>query len=125
MCVTLRDLARLGQLLVQDGVRDRRQIIPAAWIDDIVSHGDPQAWAAGSFAEYFGHRPMHYRTKCYVLRGEEPVLFGWGIHGQHLFVDRKRQIVIARLASQALPVDVPRMGLMLRAVDAIREQLAG
>jgi hypothetical protein len=125
MCVTLRDLARVGQLLVQDGAREGRQVVPAAWINDIVLNGDPEAWAAGAFAEYFGHRPMHYRSKFYVLRGEAPVVFGWGIHGQHLFVDRKRQIVIARLASQALPVDVPRMTLMLRALDAIREQLAG
>ncbi|HEX7250455.1 MAG TPA: serine hydrolase [Burkholderiales bacterium] len=125
MCVTLRDLARVGQLIAQGGARDGRQVIPAAWIDDILNAGDPKAWDAGAFAESFERRPMHYRTKCYVLRGPEPVLFGWGIHGQHLFVDRPRQIVVARLASQALPVDVPRMSLMLRAVDSIRKQLAG
>jgi hypothetical protein len=125
MCVTLRDLARVGQLLVQDGARDGKQVVPAAWIDDLERNGDPQAWTAGSFAEYFGHRPMHYRAKWYVLRDEGPTLFGWGIHGQHLFVDRRRQIVVARLASQALPVDVPRMELMLRAVQRIRERLAG
>ena len=125
MCVTLRDLARVGQLLVQDGARDGKQVVPAAWIDDIERNGDPKAWDAGSFVDYFGRRPMHYRAKWYVLRDEGPTLFGWGIHGQHLFVDRRRQIVVARLASQVLPVDVPRMELMLRAVQRIRERLAG
>jgi CubicO group peptidase (beta-lactamase class C family) len=125
MCVTLRDLARVGQLLVQDGARDGRQVVPTAWLDDIERNGDPKAWDAGAFVDYFGRRPMHYRSKWYVLRDEGPTLFGWGIHGQHLFVDRRRQIVVARLASQALPIDLPRMELMLRAVKRIREQLAG
>jgi hypothetical protein len=39
---------------------------------------------------------MHYRAKWYVERGAEPVLSGLGIHGQHLSVDRARQIVMVK-----------------------------
>jgi CubicO group peptidase (beta-lactamase class C family) len=126
MCVTVRDLARVGQLVLEDGAREGRQVIPPAWIRDIITGGDAKAWAAGSFAkDIFPGLPMRYRSKWYVVDGESPLLFGWGIHGQHLFIDRKRQLVVAKLSSQAQPVDVERMGITLRTVAAIGKSLAG
>src|SRR6185436_4234552 len=96
MCATLRDLARVGQLVADGGRRGATEIIPAAWLEDIARNGDAAAWAAGSFVEYFPGLDIHYRAKWYVLRGREPLVFGWGIHGQNLFVDRARQLVIAK-----------------------------
>jgi len=115
MCVTLRDLARVGHWIIRN---------PTPWIEDIETSGDPQAWAAGSFVEYFPGLPMRYRSKWYVLDGEAPLLFGMGIHGQNLFVDRRNDIVIAKLSSQALPLDAARIGLTLRTVTQIRNLLA-
>jgi len=120
MCVTLRDLARIGQLILEDGRRGATQVIPRTWIEDIATNGDPAAWAAGSFAEYFQHAEMHYRSKWYVLRGAKPLLFGLGIHGQHLFVDRAAGLVIAKASSQALPVDVELIRVTLAAVARLR-----
>ena len=34
---------------------------------------------------------MHYRSQWYTLRGAQPLLFGMGIHGQNLFVDRAQR----------------------------------
>jgi CubicO group peptidase (beta-lactamase class C family) len=120
MCVTPRDLARVGLLMAENGRRGSSEVIPAAWIEDIAKNGDAAAWAAGSFAEYFGNAEMHYRAKWYVLRGAEPLLFGWGIHGQHLFVDRAMGLVIAKASSQALPVDVGRIRTTVAAVARLR-----
>ncbi|MGQ0547831.1 MAG: serine hydrolase domain-containing protein [Betaproteobacteria bacterium] len=117
MCATLRDLARVGQMLVQGG----RGIVPREWIDDLERGGDRAAWDAGNFAAYFPGLPIRYRAKWYALGGEPPMLFAWGIHGQHLFVDRARGLAIAKLSSQALPVDEPRMKATLEAVARIRE----
>ena len=124
VCVTVRDLARVGQLIVQGGSRGGTQILPESWIDDIARNGDPDAWAAGSFVSYFGGLPIRYRSKWYVQDGEAPLLFGLGIHGQNLFVDRKHGIVLAKVSSQALPVDIGRIALTMRAVSQIREFLA-
>ena len=121
MCTTLRDLARVGQLVVEGG----RGIVPREWIDDLERGGERAAWDAGNFAYIFPGMPLRYRAKWYALDGEPPLLFGWGIHGQHLFVDRARAIVIAKFSSQAQPVDVQRMGLTLRAIERIRARLAG
>ncbi|OLB94346.1 MAG: serine hydrolase [Candidatus Rokubacteria bacterium 13_1_40CM_68_15] len=124
VCTTARDLARVGQLMVQGGARGSAQIIPESWIDDITRNGDPDAWAAGNGVAFFPGLPLRYRSKWYVEDGAAPVLFGFGIHGQFLFVDRTHEIVIAKVSSQALPIDVARIGLAMRAVARIREFLA-
>lgn len=123
MCLTAMDLARVGQLLVADGRRGSRQIIPKAWIEDVVNAGDPGAWQAGPFVPFWPGRPMHYRSQWYVERGEQPLLFGFGIHGQHLFVDRARQIVVAKFSSQAAPLDQEAIRMTSLAVDGIRAML--
>jgi hypothetical protein len=119
MCVTLRDLARVGQMLVEGG----RGIVPREWIDDLERGGERAAWDAGNFAYIFPGLPMRYRAKWYALDGEPPMLFAWGIHGQHLFVDRAREIVVAKFSSQAQPVDVPLMQVTLQAIARLRTTL--
>ncbi|MEP3116144.1 serine hydrolase [Nisaea sp.] len=120
-CATVRDLARVGQLLVEGG----RGIVPAGWIDDLITGGDADAWAAGDFAEIFRGAPMRYRSKWYVEDGASPLLFGYGVHGQNLFVDRENEIVVAKVSSQARPVDEERNALTIRSVKAIIGVLAG
>jgi CubicO group peptidase (beta-lactamase class C family) len=120
MCATLRDLARVGQMLVEGG----RGIVPREWIDDLERGGERAAWDAGNFAYIFPGLPMRYRAKWYALDGAPPMLFAWGIHGQHLFVDRVRGVVIAKLSSQAQPVDVPLMQVTLQAIARLRAALA-
>jgi CubicO group peptidase (beta-lactamase class C family) len=114
MCMTLRDLARVGQWLIE-----RR----SAWLDDIESGGDRAAWDAGSLVEYFPGLPMRYRSQWYVLEGEAPLVFGLGIHGQHLFVDRRNELVVAKLSSQTAPLDTVRIGLTLRTVSQLQKLL--
>ena len=114
MCATLRDLARVGQWLIEER---------SAFLDGLMA-GDPHAWSAGDLAQYFRGLPMRYRSQWYVLEGEAPLVFGWGIHGQFLFIDRLNQLVIVKLSSQAMPVDVARIGLTLRAVSQLRKRLA-
>lgn len=124
VCSTALDLARVGQLIVQGGRRDGRPVIPASWIDEISERGDTDAWDRGDFAKYFPNLAMHYRHKWYVARGERPLLFALGVNGQNLFVDRARQIVIAKLSSQELPLDPERILLTLAGVEAVRAHLA-
>ncbi len=125
MCTTVADLARVGQLLVQGGARGGREIIPSAWINDIAREGDPKAWDVGPFVEYFPGTAMHYRSKCYVLRGDKPVIFGLGIHGQYLYVDLKNEVVIAKASSESQPLDGDAIRLAMRAFASIRDFTAG
>jgi CubicO group peptidase (beta-lactamase class C family) len=124
VCATARDLARVGQLLVDGGVCGGTQIIPSAWIDDIALNGSEHAWEAGTFAPFFPGRKMHYRNKWYVDVDAAPLLFGLGIHGQYLFVDRPNRIVVGIMSSQALPLDAALISLTMSAVAEVRRALA-
>lgn len=115
MCTTARDLARVGQWMIEH---------PSPWIEDLERNGDRKAWDSGSFATYFSGMPIHYRSQWYVLHGGSPLIFALGIHGQNLFIDRGNELVIAKFSSQAMPLDAPRIALTMRAVSEIRKLLA-
>ncbi len=120
VCTTTMDLARVGQLIVQDGRRSGMPIIPSGWIEDIFGGGDPKAWSAGDLISYFGNRPMHYRSKWYVLRDRNMAL-GLGVYGQNIFVDKANELVIAKVSSQPPPLDENLIGLTITFAEAMSD----
>lgn len=125
LCATARDLARVGWLVLQQGrAADGRAVVPAGWIDDIWHGGDAEAWNQGEFAAGFAGMRMRYRSGWYVVDDAPGMLFAMGIHGQHLFVDPRNELVVAKLSSQNQPIDAIATARTLRAVGAIRRALA-
>jgi CubicO group peptidase (beta-lactamase class C family) len=122
-CATTLDLARIGLLLAEGGAYGGKQIVPAGWIEDIWTKGDQRAWNQGDFAKYFPSMNIHYRSKWYVLHDAAPIMFGVGVFGQNVFIDRKNQIVVAKFSSQALPMDEKRILLTIRGIEAIWRNL--
>lgn len=124
LCATVRDLARIGLLMANDGRRDGVEIIPATWIDDIAENGDRAAWRDGEWGETFApiSRAICYRSGWYVVNEEPQILFAMGIHGQNLFVDRANKVVIAKASSQARN-DYAALALTYRAVSEFRRRL--
>ena len=120
MCVTLRDLARVGLLVANGGKRGTQQVIPASWIHDVFNNGDPKAWEAGDFASYFPGRDIHYRNKWYIERGDSPMAFCVGIHGQNMYILPNEDIVIAKTSSRPGPLDPVVTQLNLHMVAALR-----
>jgi CubicO group peptidase (beta-lactamase class C family) len=123
VCTTARDLARLGLLVARGGMRDGAEVIPAAWIEDLFTGGDAAAWAAGDLAVHFPALPMRYRSYCYIVDGDAPLLSGLGIHGQHLFVDPARELSIAVFASKDAPLDLDRTKQMFAMVERVRAEI--
>ncbi len=121
MCVALRDLARIGMLVANGGKRGTTPVLPAAWVKDIFSNGDADAWSKGDFAAYFPGRDMHYRNKWYIERGNNPMAFCIGIHGQNLYVVPDQQLVIAKTSSRPSPLDPAVSQLNLKMVEAMRQ----
>ncbi|MSO22269.1 MAG: hypothetical protein EXQ58_03235 [Acidobacteria bacterium] len=97
--------------------------VPGRWIDNITTNRDRDAWEAGDLADYFPGLPIHCHIQWYAARGETRLLFSFGIHGQNLFTDRLDKIVVAKVSSQALPLDTGRIELTMRAVSKIRSAL--
>lgn len=117
-CATLRDFARLGQLVLSNGRRDSNPIIPASWIEDIRHNGDAEAWRNGQWRDSFAaiSRNMRYRSGWYVTNDVPQLMFAMGIHGQNLFVDAASNMVIAKVSRWAQPVEPQAIWLTHQAV---------
>lgn len=121
LCATTRDFAGIGQLVIDAGRSN--SVIPAAWLDDTSRNGDREAWRQGEFAAAFRGLDMSYRNGWYVIHDQPETLFAMGIHGQHLFVDRTNNLVVAKVSSQTAPIDPGAIALTIAAVAAIRRCL--
>ena len=119
-CLLARDLARVGMMMANGGQRNGKQVVPASWLEDLVKNGDPQAWKDGDVNPVWGQRDIHYRSKWYVKREAEPLIFGVGIHGQFLFVDPTKKLSIAWFGSQDSPLDSPPFEQVLATIEKIR-----
>jgi len=74
-------------------------------------------------------RPSFRVERCtteQVVRGywRGALLFALGIHGQYVFVDRRNQLVIVMMSSQADPLDAELISLTMTAVSHFREIFA-
>ena len=99
ICITVADLARLGEL-VRNGGRGPcgEQIVPSGWIDDLVRNGDRQAWVDGNFADMFADG--RYRSCWYQVGDANGSFCGVGIHGQWVWTDPVLRITIAKTSSR-------------------------
>ncbi len=121
ICVTLRDLARFGQMHLEGGLANNRQIIPAWWIRDMRENGDPAAWAAGEMAADMPNAV--YRSKWYIM--DNGAYCGLGIHGQSVYVDPSSGMVFAKQSSHWDATGEALDDNLFRAFSAIAEALGG
>ena len=103
--MAVRDLARVGEMMRQGGTSEGGRIVPQAWVEDTIHSGDAAAWQRGDMVNLFASG--RYRNKWYQSGNAAQAYCGIGIHGQWLYVDPKAEVVIAKMSSQALPVDDP------------------
>jgi CubicO group peptidase (beta-lactamase class C family) len=120
--MTLRDLARIGELVRRDGRVGGIQVVPQGWVDDILDNGDRQAWARGDLADLAPQG--RYRSQWYVLGPGRDVVCGIGIHGQWIYVDRAAELVIAKVSSQPVAVDDALDHRLLAGFRAIAQALS-
>ena len=73
------------------------------WINDTLTRGDRRAWQQGEYKRLLPQGG--YRNQWYQVGDREQCFMALGIHGQWLYVNPATSVVIARLASQPLPVD--------------------
>lgn len=92
----LRDLARFGEMLRNDGRFNGQQIVPKAVVDDIRRGGDKNAFAQAGYTLLPG---WSYRNMWWVTHNEDGAYTARGVHGQRIYIDPKAEMVIVRYAS--------------------------
>lgn len=119
--VSLRDLARVGELMRCHGFANGTQILPGRFVDELYSHGDRAAWLKGDLQMLAPDG--HYRNQWYVSQ-PEGAMMAIGIHGQWLYADPRSGVTIAKVSSQPMPVDDAMDQVTLAAFAAITAALA-
>lgn len=122
ICVTLRDLARFGRLVLDRGAVDGRQIVPTQWLADTLAGGDDSARAFAQDEHSADLPGGHYRNQWWVPAGHQ-VLLAMGIHGQFLFVDRATRTVIALLSTWPTSLDPDRHLVVMETFRATTQQV--
>ncbi len=86
-----RDYARFGQLYLEHGAVDGRQLLPRAWVDESVRDNAPPAAPPGS--------PFGYGYQWWVPPNADDEFYAIGVYGQYLYVNRKAGVVIVKTSS--------------------------
>lgn len=117
---TLRDMGRLGQLILNDGVWNGEQILPAAAIARIRDGGDPEAFAKAGYDLLPG---WSYRGMWWVSHDEHGAFAARGVHGQTIWIDPKAEMVIVRFASNPIAGNAANDPTSLPAYRAVADYL--
>ena len=105
LAVTLRDLARIGEMLRCEGSANGVQVVPAAFIHDTRRGGDRALFAAGEDAA--GLPNGSYRN-CFWLEHDALGSFSCiGRYGQRVHVVPPAELVVVQLSSNAAPPPDP------------------
>ena len=92
----LRDLARFGEMIRNDGKFNGTQIVPKTAIEDIRQGGKR---ADFDKAGYKLLKNWSYRNMWWITHNEHHAFMARGVHGQALYIDPTAEMVIARFAS--------------------------
>jgi CubicO group peptidase (beta-lactamase class C family) len=95
MFATLRDTARIGQLIINRGKVGNRQVIPELWIDDIF---DQKGDATLPHLSTESIDP-YYRSFVWGVGDGQGTVLARGVHGQFIYVSPSTGMVIAMYSS--------------------------
>ncbi|MHA6261797.1 serine hydrolase domain-containing protein [Arenibacterium sp. CAU 1754] len=91
----LRDLGRLGQLMLNEGEINGERLFPVEVVQKIRAGGDRMKFGDGF--PTMGN--ASYKSQWWVFHNEHGAFAARGVHGQTIYVDPAADMVIVRLAS--------------------------
>ncbi len=122
---TLRDLARFGQLMLDEGRlgegrADDMQIVPKAAIERIRQGGDAEKFAAAGYDLLPG---WSYRGMWWISHDDHGAYAARGVHGQTIWIDPTADMVIVRFASNPVAANAASDPTSLPAYRALADHL--
>ncbi len=117
---TLRDMARLGQLMLNNGVLNGEQIIPPAAIANIRHGGKRETFAKAGYDLLPG---WSYGSMWWISNDKHGAYAARGVHGQTIWIDPVADMVIVRFASNPVAANAASDPTSLPAYRALAEHL--
>lgn len=118
---SLRDLARVGEMMRRGGLWQGQQIIPRKAIEDILKGGSKEAFAASIYGKTL--KGWSYRNMWWITENENGAYMARGVHGQAIYIDPAAQMVIVRLASSPHSSNLELDATSLPAYEAVSRYL--
>ena len=118
--VTLRDLARFGEMMRLDGAFNGQQIVPREVVANVRRGASKEHFALAGYAMLPG---WSYRDMWWVSHNAHGAYTARGIHGQAIYIDPAAGMVIARFASHPLGANANFDPTSLPAYHALAEHL--
>lgn len=118
----LRDMARLGQLVLDEGRLDREQMFPAQAVRSLRNGGDKRAFAKAGYKALPGGS---YRGMWWVFHNPNGAFAARGVHGQTVYIDPTAQMVVVRFASHPVAGNSANDPTSLPAYQAVADYLVG
>jgi CubicO group peptidase (beta-lactamase class C family) len=121
-----RDLARFAMVMLNDGALDGRQLVPAAVIDTLDAGGSREAFSRGPQAVgAWGGGDWSYRAQWWIRHTpQREAITAIGVHGQWIYLDRRRGIAIVKQSSQPVSSDPCTDQFILNAFDTVIDHLS-
>ncbi|CAI2932180.1 6-aminohexanoate-dimer hydrolase [Aminobacter niigataensis] len=116
----LRDMARLGKILLDNGAFNGQQLVPSAAIARIRAGGDKAAFEKAGYALLKG---WSYRGMWWITNNDHGAYMARGVHGQALYIDPKARVVIARFSSHPTAGNAANDPTSLPAYEAVAKHL--
>lgn len=116
----LRDLARFGEMLRNQGRYNAQQILPESVVADIRRGGSTADFAQAGYTQLPG---WSYRNMWWVTHNPHGAFMARGVHGQALYVDPVAEMVIARFASHPVAGNAAIDPTSLPAYEAVAKHL--
>ncbi|MGR5236858.1 serine hydrolase domain-containing protein [Vibrio alfacsensis] len=92
----LRDLGRIGLLMLNGGEINGQQLFPQKVVTNIQAGGDKKAFAKAGYKTLEGGS---YRSMWWVMHNDHGAFAARGVHGQTIYVDPTAEMVIVRFSS--------------------------
>ncbi|PLW84461.1 6-aminohexanoate hydrolase [Kineobactrum sediminis] len=116
----LRDLARIGQLMLDEGSLNGEQLIPKDAIKSITAGANPEDFAK---AGYDTIPNGSYKSLWWLFHNDNGAYAARGVHGQTIYIDPTAQMVIVRFASHPTPGNAANDPTSLPAYQALADYL--
>lgn len=116
----LRDMARFGEMIRNNGMYNGQQVVPKAAIEDIRKGGNPELFEK---ADYELLKGWSYRNMWWITNNEHDAFTARGVYGQTIYIDPTAEMVIARFASYPISFNSAIDPTSLPAYHAIAKYL--
>ncbi len=98
LSATARDLARFGQMILQRGTYNGRQVMAPGVVEGFIQGGNREAFKRHA-SKNPAEKDFSYRDQWWHTHNAHNAFTAWGVHGQFVYIDPTTNVVIVKQSS--------------------------